>query len=429
MTSDDRVPPGPGHRLPARRAAITGHAALLLTGVLLSGACGSQESAGSRVTLEFFQFKPEAIETFDRIIADFEAAHPGIDVVQNHSPTAESAIRARLVKDDVPDVISLNGNGVFGELASAGVFHDFSAAPAAKSVNPPIQRILDDLGVHRPGEINGLPFASNVSGVIYNKDLFRRHGVEPPATWTELVAAAKRFQAAGVTPFYLTLKDSWTALPAFNALAANLAPQDFFDAREAGRTSFASAYPQVVGKLSELFGYGQRDRFSRDYDDGNQAFAQGKAAMYLQGSFAIPAIDQFEPDFEIGTFALPATDDASATRLVSGVDVALTMPREPEHPKEAMAFIDYLMRPEVTRAYADEQRAVPPTEDAASQDPVLAGLMPYFSQGRLTGYADHHIPLTIQLDAHVQQFLIDGDRERLLRTLDDEWDKVAARRS
>ncbi|MDA0633654.1 extracellular solute-binding protein [Nonomuraea sp. MCN248] len=402
--------------------------ALALSVVLLAGGCGAQAGDG-RVELEFFQFKPEAIETFDRIIEEFERGHPHIDVTQNHMPTAENAIRTRLVKNDIPDVIALNGNGVFGELASAGVFHDFSGAPAARGVSPPIQRILDDLGVHREGEVNGLPFASNTSGVIYNKDLFRQHGVEPPRTWTELRAAAETFRSAGVDPFYLTPADAWTTLPAFNALAANLPPPDFFDRREAGRVTFAQAYPPVVSKLGELFRYGQRDRLSRGYDDGNQAFAQGKAAMYLQGSFALPAIKQFEPDFELGTFALPATDDPEATRLVSGVDVALTMGREPEHPEESMAFISYLMRPEVMEAYAEEQLAVPPTEGGTSTDPALAGVMPYFERGLLTGYADHRIPLTIQLEQHLQQYVIDGDQDAFLRTLDAEWDKVAARRS
>lgn len=405
-----------------KRTALVVAAALLLSG------CAAEPS-GSPVTLEFFQFKPEAIETFDRIIADFERAHPGIDVVQNHTPTAESAIRSRLVKNDVPDVIALNGNAVFGELASAGVFHDFAGTPAARVVSPAVQRILDDLGVHREGEVNGLPFASNASGVLYNKDLFRRHGVDPPRTWSELIAAAERFRAAGVTPFYLTPADAWTILPAFNALAANVPPPDFFTRREAGTTTFARAYPPVTAKLGQLFRYGQPDRFSRTYDDGNQAFARGEAAMYLQGSFAIPAISRFEPDFEIGVFALPATDDPEATRLVSGVDVALTMGREPEHPEESMAFLTYLMRPEVINAYAGEQRAIPPIRDARAVDPALAEVMPYVERGRLAGYADHHIPLTIPLEQYLQQYVIDGDQAGFLRTLDNEWDKVAARRS
>lgn len=405
-------------------------AVLLATSLVLS-ACGSILSSNSdgRVTLEFFQFKPEAVQTFDKIIAAFEAEHPHIQVVQHHVPNAEAAVRARLVKNAVPDVLTLNGNATFGELASAGVFHDFAGDPVTENVNPAVQQILDDLGTHRPGEINGLPLAANANGVLYNKDLFAQHGVTPPTTWNELIAVAEKFQAAGITPFYGTLKDSWTALPAFNALAANLPPRDFFAQRAAGNTTFQEAYPEVADKLAELYRYAQPDMLSRDYNAGNQAFAQGRAAMYLQGSYALPAIEEFGPEFEIGTFALPPTEDPSRTLLVSGVDVALTMSRSTEHPEEAMTFIRYLMRPDVVTTYAREQNAIPPLKGLRSDDPALAELLPYFDQGRITGYPDHRIPPAVPLKALLQQYLIDGRRDALLRALDGEWDKVQARRS
>ncbi|MEV0583660.1 extracellular solute-binding protein [Nonomuraea sp. NPDC050310] len=392
-------------------------AALVALSLLLTG-CG----ADGRVTLDFFQFKPEATEVFDRIIAGFEREHPGIRVVQNHVPNAETAVRARLVRGDVPDVLALNGSSVFGELARAGVFHDFSRHPAREAINPAVQRILDDLGTHRPGEVNGLPFASNANGIIYNKSLFDAHGVRPPTSWPDLLTAARRFEAAGVTPFYLTLKDAWTALPTFNALAANLAPGDFFARRAAGRTSFGAAYGEVTARLAELYRYGQPDRFSRGYDEGNREFAQGRSAMYLQGSYAIPAIRKAGPRFEIGTFN-------PHDKLVAGVDVAITMPREPRRPKEAALFVDYLMRPAVLRAYAREQVAVPPLREATPDDPALQGVMPFFAEGRLTGYPDHQIPLAVGLERIIQQFLIDGDRRAFLAELDSEYDKVMERRS
>ncbi|CAL9378206.1 hypothetical protein SUDANB105_01004 [Streptomyces sp. enrichment culture] len=71
--------------------------------VMLLGACGSpSQGRDEPVTLDFFQFKPEAVETFDKLIAGFEAEHPGIRVRQHHVPDPDTAIRARLVKDDVP---------------------------------------------------------------------------------------------------------------------------------------------------------------------------------------------------------------------------------------------------------------------------------------------------------------------------------------
>jgi raffinose/stachyose/melibiose transport system substrate-binding protein len=406
----------------ARRTA----GAVLLVAGLLAAACGGEPGDG-RVTLEFFQFKPEAIEAFDAVIADFEAEHPGIRVRQNHVPDAETALRTRLVREDVPDVMALGGNATFGELAQAGVFHDFADDPILEAVNPAFVEILGDLGTSSEGAVHGIPFASNANGVIYNKDLFAAHEVDLPATWDDFLAAAETFEAAGVTPIYATLVDAWTAQVAFNSLTASLQPPDFFDELDAERTSFREEYDDVAERLRTVFGLAQRDRFSRGYEDGNAAFAGGEVAMYLQGSWAVPAIEEHDPAFEIGMFALPA-DEAEETVLVSGVDVVITMAADVPHPDESRAFLAYLMRPEVVQAYADEQSAVPTLEGMEPPDPVLAELQPYFDDGRLVGFTDHRIPPAIPLGPIIQQYLIDEDAERFLASLDNEWAKVARRR-
>jgi raffinose/stachyose/melibiose transport system substrate-binding protein len=395
----------------------------------LLAACGLFGGADDgRVRLEFFQFKPEAIETFDRIIAGFERDHPGVDVRQNHVPDAETAIRTRMVREDVPDVMTLNGNATFGELATAGVFYDFAGSPAVRDVSPAILKIMNGLGTAAEGEVNGVPLASNADGVLYNKDLFAEHGVEVPGTWSELIAAAEKLRAAGVPPFYFTFKDAWTAANLFNLVASTLPPADFFDRLRADDASFTDAYGEVADKILRLSRLGQRDRFARDYNAGNQAFAKGEVAMYPQGSWAIPSVRSVEPDFELGMFPLPVADGGDTT-LVSGVDVAVTMAREPRHEKEALAFVEYLMRPDVVAAYAKEQSAVPPLEGADPTDPALADVAPLFDAGRLVGFADHQIPTSVPLKEVTQQFLIDGDRAAYLDTLDNEWDKVMLRRA
>jgi len=217
-----------------------------------------------RVELEFFQFKPEAIQAFDEVIAGFEAENPGIHVVQNAVPDAGTAIRTRLVRNDVPDVMTLNGDFSFGELSGAGVFYDFADEPVLDEVNPAIVEILQNLGTGGEGEVNGVPFANNASGVIYNMDLFAEHGVEPPTTFDEMVAAAETFQAEGVLPIYGTLKDQWTSLPAWNSISANVMPSDFFDRLRAEETSFAEVYPAVAERLLTLFSFAQEDKLSRD---------------------------------------------------------------------------------------------------------------------------------------------------------------------
>jgi raffinose/stachyose/melibiose transport system substrate-binding protein len=401
-----------------------------LSAATLASTSGCGGDSGGRVELEFWQFKPEAVGTFDRLCAEFNAEHPHIRVYQNSVPEWQTDMRVRLVREDIPDIISYNGDFGWGDIARSGVFYDFAGDPVLEGINPAIQRVLDTLGTHAEGEQNGVPFANNACGVLYNRDLFAEHGVAVPTTWSELIAACRTFRDAGITPFYGALQDAWTAMPPFNALASNLRPPgEFYAALAAGRTSFAEGYREIADKLTELYSYTQDGMAARDYDAGNQGFAQGQSAMYAQGSWAIPAVKAFEPEFEIGVFALPCTDDPGRTRLISGVDVVLTTGREPKHPEEALTFIRWLMRPEVMRSYADEQLGVPTLTSLRPPAAELEGALPYLEENRFVGFTDHMIPPSVQLEPLTQQFVIDGDRGSFLGSLDEEWEQYQSRHS
>nr|WP_246376691.1 extracellular solute-binding protein [Conyzicola lurida] len=391
------------------------------------------------VTLNFFQFKPEAVGNFTDIVADFEAANPDIRVVQNSVPDPDTAIRTLLVKNKVPDVLTLNVNGNYGELARACIFADLADEPVVDTVNPAVQQIVQDLGTCTADggsdgdEINALPFASNASGILYNPEIFAANDVEVPTTWDELIAAAETFQANGVDPFYCTMKDAWTAGPAFVNLGGTLAPEGFFDDLRAegsdlDKVSFSKDFDESMAKEVELFSYCQDDFASRDYNAGNKAFAEGASAMYLQGSYAIPAIRANNAEAPIGSFPYPVTDDADDRVVVSGVDVGIMIGRDTPHAAEAQRFVDYLMSPDVVQAYTEAQSTFSPLKNAEpNADTALAGLEPYFSDGKIIGFIDHQIPASIPLVNLLQSMVISGDSEEFLRDLDSEWSKVAAR--
>lgn len=422
---------GSGRR--GRRRAV---AAVVAAGLGLTALSGCATSSSGTVTLDFFQFKSEAVANFDQIIADFEELHPDINVVQNLVPDPDIAIRTLLVKDKVPDVLTLNGSGNFGQLAKAGVFHDFTGDPILDDINPAVQEILDALGTFQGEEVNALGFANNADGIIYNKEIFADNGIEVPQTWDELIAACETLEAAGVTPFYGTLRDAWTSMPAFNAIGAQLGGEDFYpDLREEGAdvgpdspVSFSKNYAETMEKLKTLYTFAQDDFLSKGYDDGNAAFANGESAMYLQGIWAINPIVAVNPDIDLSVFPYPASDDPEDTTLVSGVDVAITIGKGTPHFEEAMEFVNYLMSPEVIEPYSESQATFSPLKDAApNANPYLTELVPYFDAGRITGFIDHQIPASIPLQPIVQQFLIDGNEKTALASLDNEWRKVAAR--
>ena len=410
-------------------------AALAIASVAaLTGGCAANPSNGV-TTLNFFQFKGEALEDFNHIIAGFEAENPDIKVVQNQVADADTMIRTLLVKDKAPDVITLNANGGFGKLAKAGVFYDFSNEPVLQTINPAVQEILAQLG-NKEGEVNSLGYVNNANGVIYNEEIFQQQGLEVPQTWDEFIAVCDKLKAAGITPFYGTLADSWTALPSFNALGAYAAQDGFFDKMRAeganvgpdSEVSFSKDFAEAMDQQYQLFSYMQDGYRGKTYDDGNAAFAKGEVAMLLQGIWAISPVKSVNPDIKAGIFPYPATDNPDDRKLVSGVDVTVTMGKNTPHRKEALRFIDYLFRKDVIEKFAASQNMVPSVKGAKlSDDPALQSVKPYFDEGRITGFIDHQIPPSIPLAAIDQQFLFSGDAEAALATLDSEWAKVAAR--
>lgn len=407
----------------SRRSLLAGAGATALLAPL--AACSGPPSA-SGGALEFFQFKSEAIKLFDRICAEYNATGPKVQVQQNAQPDSETALRVRLVKGDMPALVTVNGNYNFGALARAGVFYDFSQSALITGVSPAIAAILPTLGRGGPGEVNAVPFANNGSGIIYNREIFEQHRLQPPSTWDELIAIADELQGKGVDPFYWGFKDNWTGAPMFSSLSGgflNGQVAAWYEKRRLGQVSFGDLKP-VFDKMRQLSRYGNGNKYEVGYNDGNQGFASGRSAMYVHGSYAIPAIRSYNDKIRLGTFATPA-DKAEDSRVVSGVDVALTFGKQPVD--GAMEFYTYLMAEKNMAAYCAEQVAFPTLTGMEPDDEALEGLVPYFKAERLATYSDHAFPQGVNLNNYMQQFLINGDTDAFIRTLDAQWNKVIAR--
>ena len=118
-----------------------------LTAISLLSACGAKSdnqtstspnasqsspaaiASGKKVELQFLQYKPEARDTFDKLIALFEQQNPNIHIVQDNPPDASTALKTKVAAGEVPDIIANGGDNVYATLVQAGVLADFTNAP------------------------------------------------------------------------------------------------------------------------------------------------------------------------------------------------------------------------------------------------------------------------------------------------------------
>ena len=300
-----------------------------------------------------------------------------------------------------------------------------------------MQEILADLGTYGD-EVNGLGYVNNANGVIYNATIFEEQGLEVPETWDEFIAVCDALQAAGITPFYGTLADSWTGIPSWNALGAYPAQDDFFDKMRAQGTdvgpdsevSFQKNFAEMMDQQYTLYSnYMQEGYRGKTYDEGNAAFANGEVAMLLQGIWATNPIKQVESRHRDGHLPLPRNGRPRRPparirrrcRLHDGQE-------QPRSRKPRCASSTTPSRKDVIEDFAASQNMVPSVEGAEiSDDPALQSVKPFFDDGKITGFIDHQIPPAVPLIPIDQEFLFNGDAEAALKSLDNEWRKVAAR--
>ncbi|WP_404408007.1 ABC transporter substrate-binding protein [Jeotgalibacillus malaysiensis] len=392
---------------------------------VLAACGGNAGSSDGDVTLEFFQYKQEAVGTFDELIAKFEEENPGITVEQNNVPESDTVLLSRLTQNDIPDVMSVNGGVMYGELVRAGVLTEVTDHKVLDGINDEYSDMIARIAGDEVEGHYGFPHTVNANGVIYNKTMFEDLGLETPQTWDEFIELAEEIESAGETPFYSTYGEAWTILPPLNSLASNIQPEDFYEQLASGETTFSDEYGEVADKLQQLLEYTDNDVFGSDYSRGNMEFAQGEAAMYMQGIWAIGQVQEANPDIELGVFPLPATNNAEENRLVSGVDLVLATAADADHPEEAQMFVEFLLEEENLQFYIDQQRLFSAVEGPEQTDEAISELQPVFEEGRITSFADHYYPQGFGIDTMFQNFLLEGDKEALLEELDSEYERLA----
>ncbi|MGO1316676.1 MAG: ABC transporter substrate-binding protein [Cellulomonadaceae bacterium] len=378
------------------------------------------------MTIEFFQGKSEAIATYNDIIADFEAQNPDIHVVQNNVPDALAVLRSRLVKNDAPDVIAINGDQNFRALTEAGIFDDYTGSPALEELNPAAVEALTSLAQYED-EINGVPLILNAQVLLYRTDLFEQAGLEVPTTWDEVLAVSEQIKARGETPFEFTFMDAWTAQSVWNTITPQTLPEDFWDELREGKESISPAMDEAATKMVQLLDYANADPFGTDYDRGNTAMANGQAYMYIQGIWAIPAIRGVNPDTPLGATVIQWTDDPDRTAMVSGIDQVLTTVKGGEHPEEAQRFIEFLTSQDSQQKLSDGLMVFSVRSDVEPSEDLLADLKPWLDDGRIVGFPEHQLLSGVNLGAALQEFLYARDPEQLGTDLQKQWDSAAER--
>ncbi|WP_019633882.1 ABC transporter substrate-binding protein [Actinomadura atramentaria] len=346
------------------------------------GASGGTELKGVKIEVAAKWTGPEE-QNFRKVLAQFEKQTGATVTYASTGEDTDAYLGPRLEAKTPPDVAILPQPGLLQQYAAKG-----QLKPLADDVVTEVQKNFSpywkDLGSADGKTYGVLAKAAYKSIIWYRPQALADAGVQPPATWADLVKDAGTLQDAGTTPFALAAasSDSWTLTDWFENVYLSQAGPDLYD-KLAGHEikwtdpSVAKALQtlaQVWGKPDFLAG-GLAQATKTKFDGSvTDVFGSNKAAMVYGGDFAAANIATTKA--KVGTdakvFAFPKAGGTAPALL--GGDVAVAM----KDGKGAMALMKFLASPEAGKTWAgiggylSPNKNVPP--DSYS-DPVAKQLI------------------------------------------------------
>lgn len=421
-----------------RRTLLKGVGGLGLAAALVPGL--SSAVGGGSSGIRYVQAKREVVDYFAKVAAEYNATGPKHPVRMESQ--AGSLTPGFVRNTNQPGVVNSNFNPEISMYVESGALRDLSDRPAVGTLRPDHIEFFRSMANYND-ELSVLPFSVTAAGTIYNKELFADAGVEIPTTWDEFIAACETFKSNSIVPIYGTFADVWTIDLIFGYLfCSTVDVAAFFQGvADAGTSlgtdsaySFEKDLSPACERLLETLAYFQ-DGFHRvGYDQGNQRFAAGAAAMYFQGPWAFTAINNINPDAKeiFGTFATPATNDPDTTRASAGLDLCVWIPSATSGAtlEGGLAFLDHLMEPAVIDDYNAVNLAFSSLADAPPQDdPQVNDITPLMDAGKFAPQPSMLFPPGIPWQNLLQQMVLDGEIGKFVRRIDDEFRRRAIRTS
>ncbi len=394
---------------------------ILILTVFLPGCSSSKNNSVTEI--EIVQYKPEAANYFKMVEKAFNETHDNIHLTINSPNDAAAILRTRFIREDYPDIVGIGGDIEYSYYVDAQILADVSNYKGLSDIKQVYRDIDESLELVPTDGTFAVPYMANAAGILYNKNLFEQNGWKIPTNWNELITLCEEIKKTDILPFYFGFKDTWSCLAPWNAIAVGLTETDTVKKVNKGETTFTKEYAETAEKYLSLLQYGPASPFAYSYNDACTAFARGESAMYPIGSYAVPQILSVNPDMNIDSFVMPASDSSDGNTLNSGIDLQFCVTEACENKEAAYEVLDFLFKDENIQAYADAQNAIPCKEGDFKLASMLDGMKEYIEAGKMADFHDHYYPTEMSADALLQTFLIEKDVNGFLKTFDKNWQR------
>jgi len=329
--------------------------------VVLIATAGFADTTPARAAVEiqwWHAMGGELGEKLEKLATDFNAAQSDFKVIpvfKGNYPEAMTGAIAAFRARQHPAMLQVFEVGTATMMAAKGAVYpayqlmkDQGEPFDPKSYLPAVTGYYTD----HAGNMLSVPFNSSTPILYYNKDAFRKAGLDPsapPRTWPEVEAAAKKLQAAGLPCGITTEWPSWVLvenLSAYHNVPLSTKANGF----EGLDTELKIDGPVVTRQIATLTEW-QKTKL---YDYGGRTnkavpkFIAGECGIFI-GSSATRAAVLATAKFEVGYGMQPYWPDvkgAPQNSIIGGATLWVLKGRPDAEYKGVAKFFTFLSRAE-----------------------------------------------------------------------------------
>ena len=269
---------------------------------------------------------------------------------------------------DVPDLISFDLI-YMPDFMRAGFLTDITDPMKGDANFAKVAKAFTDLATYK-GRLYGTGFTPDVSVLVYNKDLFKKAGLDPnqpPKTLQQIHDYAKKIRALGpdIYGFYFSGAcpgcNIFTTSPMMVASGAKILPASASEEPLAG-----TGVKEVLQLFRDMWVEGLIPK-SAQADNGQNFvanFKTGKIGIQGAGGFLIADLKKDAPNMDFGVAFLPGVKEGQASAFVGGDVVAL--PKGSKQAAIALQFSKWELSDEAQLEGLAKNNILPSRSDLAN---------------------------------------------------------------
>ena len=287
----------------------------------------------------------------DALVAAWNEKNPDRKINLTYIPHTEMVpkLAQAIASGEVPDLMGLDL--IYGpQFASAGQLEDitsyFEGDATIATASPGHMKVATD-----DGKLYGVPLYADVSALFWNKDLFRKAGLDPevpPQSLQDIHDMAAKITGVeeGVYGYYLAGNcagcNIFTFGPLIWASGGKIEPLDANDEPLTGEN-----LPAVLewARMMHKEGLINPANQAENGETFHLQFGSGKVGIMGTGNFNITLAREQNPDMDFGIALLPGIEKGSTASFAGG-DI-VTVPKGSKRVADAVDFMKFILSDEV----------------------------------------------------------------------------------